>query len=62
MYFPLDPKECFMKGSDNIFNVEIAKRQKDKLASEYPGFNIGMRVELDEGCIVTGKQIGRAHV
>ena len=48
MYFPLDPKECFMKGSDNIFNVEIAKRQKDKLASEYPGFNIGMRVELDE--------------
>lgn len=48
MYFPLEPKECFMSTADNFYNMEIAQRQKDKLEDLYPGLKVGMFVELEE--------------
>lgn len=57
MYFPLEPKECFMKGSDNIFNIAIASQQKDKLMRDFPGFKIGMYVDLEQTIINGEKKI-----
>lgn len=48
MYYPLDIDECFLTNSQNFFNTEIAKQQKDKLSDEYPGLKIGMYVDLVE--------------
>ena len=31
MYFPLTPEECFLSSQENMFDVEAAKRQKQKL-------------------------------
>ena len=55
MYFPLTPKECFMKGADNMFNTDIAIRQKDKLLLDFPGGRIGIYVELEE-TIINGEK------
>jgi len=33
MYYPLTPSECFLSASSNQFNIEAAKRQKEKLSS-----------------------------
>lgn len=32
MYYPLTVEECFLSSSDNIFDIEGAKRQKNRLA------------------------------
>jgi len=34
MYFPLTVDECFLSSSANIFNIEMAKRQKNRLISQ----------------------------
>lgn len=31
MYYPLTPQECFLSATQNMFNVDAAKKQKDKL-------------------------------
>ncbi len=54
MYFPLTPKECFMREADNFFNATIAREQKERLEEQYPGLKIGMYVELEEK-LVDGK-------
>ncbi|NLR60697.1 hypothetical protein HGH93_21485 [Chitinophaga polysaccharea] len=33
MYYPLTPAECFLSASSNQFNIEAAKKQKEKLSS-----------------------------
>ena len=48
MYYPLTPKECFMSSSDNYFNSELARNQKDRLEAQYPGLRVGMFIELVE--------------
>lgn len=32
MYYPLTPQECFLSASHNMFNVDAAKRQKERLS------------------------------
>lgn len=54
MYFPLTPKECFMRETENFFNSNIAREQKERLEEQYPGLRIGMYVELEE-TLVEGK-------
>ena len=34
MYFPLTPEECFLSSQENMFDVEAAKRQKQKLLNQ----------------------------
>jgi len=34
MYYPLTIEECFLSNSDNIFDVEAAKRQKNRLITQ----------------------------
>jgi len=31
MYYPLDVEECFLSSTDNIFDIEAARRQKNRL-------------------------------
>ena len=51
MYFPLEPKECFLSTTENFYNMEIARQQKEKLeASEYKPMYIDL-VETAEGII-----------
>lgn len=48
MYYPLTPKECFLSSSENFFNTDIARNQKERLEVQYPGLKIGMYVDLIE--------------
>jgi len=48
MYYPLTPKECFLSSSDNFFNGDIARMQKERLEIQFPGLRIGTYVELEE--------------
>lgn len=48
MYFPLTPKECFLTVGDNFYNAGIAQEQRDRLEREFPGFRIGMYVDLED--------------
>ena len=48
MYYPLTPKECFLSSSENFFNTDIARNQKERLEAQYPGLKIGMYVDLVE--------------
>ena len=48
MYYPLTPKECFLSSSENFFNTDIARNQKERLEVQYPGLKIGMYVDLVE--------------
>ena len=64
MYYPLTPKECFLSSSENFFNADIARQQKDKLLSQFPGLKIGMYVDLIEGDndIITHKPSTRVPI
>jgi len=48
MYYPLTPKECFLSSSENFYNADIARQQKDRLEVQFPGLKIGMYIELEE--------------
>lgn len=34
MYYPLNVEECFLSSSENVFNIELAKRQKNRLMQQ----------------------------
>ena len=34
MYYPINVEECFLSSSENIFDIELLKRQKNKLSQE----------------------------
>ena len=34
MYFPLTPEECFLSSQENMFDVDAAKRQQQKLLTQ----------------------------
>jgi len=48
MYYPLTPKECFLSSSENYFNGDIARNQKERLEVMFPGLKVGMYVDLYE--------------
>jgi hypothetical protein len=50
MYFPLTPEECFLSSQENMFDVDAAKRQQQKLLTQE---KTGTPVILynDDGCI-----------
>lgn len=48
MYYPLSPKECFLSSSENYFNADIARQQKDRLEVQFPGLKVGIYVDLFE--------------
>jgi hypothetical protein len=48
MYYPLTPKECFLSSSENFFNGDIARNQKEKLEVQFPGLKVGLYTELYE--------------
>lgn len=50
MYYPLDVEECFLSSQVNMFDVQSAKRQKDKLIQKKrPGSPVDLY--LDEGVV-----------
>lgn len=50
MYYPLDVEECFLSSQVNMFDVQSAKRQKDKLIqNKRPGSSVDLY--LDEGVV-----------
>lgn len=34
MYYPITVEECFLSSSENVFNIELAQRQKQKLLNQ----------------------------
>lgn len=48
MYYPLTPRECFLSSSENYFNTDIARNQKDRLETQFPGLRVGMYIDLYE--------------
>jgi len=50
MYHPLTIEECFLSDSDNIFDIEAAKRQKLKL-DQQDKIGIAVDLFLDDGVI-----------
>ena len=46
MYYPLNPQECFLSNSDNIFDIEACKRQQAKLRNnEVTGTPVKLFIE-----------------
>ena len=61
MYYPLTVEECFLSSSENIFNIESAKRQKTRLLNqERQGTSVNLY--LGEDGRVTHEQSGRLPI